>query len=443
MAEDLSKIISLIPLDRWQREAVDAGVKNLSPEKSKEIAERLSSALAKLPELLASLESEIDRCLKDPQTLDQAIESAGMRLKSGKLREAQKICDDWINSSEGDVTKLKEILDIIQLRYRLKPEDIFSVGQPITRDKKYLFVGRKEEMKEAISLLEGGFSLLVTGEAGVGKTSFAWQLMELLSGVTETCDRWIYLPEVPHRCIWVDCRRLSKVTVEEILLKILLPTCEEYTFARYFSDFYKDEDHESTIYDISKSLRETADYESEKIYAQICRLFELAMECAILKFQIVVFIELNDELERDQQDKLLNLVIAHQETVKFVIVARSKLRSSLERSISLIHCFKKIKINRLEKIDIECFFLKVKDQFHQLIKFTPEAIAEIISESDKLPQTMHELGHQFTEEILSIQAYLDIPIRVALPQIQHTKTPTPTPEKALVKPDISHTKSKC
>ncbi len=244
MSDDLPQIIASIPLDKWQREAIAVGIEKLSPKKSKEIADRLSSSLARLPDLVTKLESAIKSSLKDPQTLAEAIKSARMYLESGKLKEAQRICDRWIESSEGDVGELEKILEIIQLRYRLKPDDIFSVGQPITRDKKHLFVGRSDEMKNALDLLNGGFSLVITGEAGVGKTSFAWQLMELMAGSEETWDCW-HLPDKPtntYHCIWYDIPK-GITDINEIFKRMLKPSAQDYTFSRHCPDVKTDGFH--------------------------------------------------------------------------------------------------------------------------------------------------------------------------------------------------------
>jgi hypothetical protein len=198
----------------------------------------------KLYELAAKAEAKaieiLDKAEQNSLGLS-VVNLASVWLKEGNYRETQRVCDYWIkeyktgNFPDFAAIKLEEILKIIQLRYQLKSSDIFSVGEPITRQKKHLFVGRTEEMRSALRCIEDEFSLLITGEKGVGKTSFAWQLMELLAGVPEMCDYWLWSPNQNYRCVWLDI--LEEVnSLEQLYPRLLLSSCEDYTLSRYFAE---------------------------------------------------------------------------------------------------------------------------------------------------------------------------------------------------------------
>jgi hypothetical protein len=173
-----------------------------------------------------------------------AIGAAAFWFKAGNFREVQRVCDFWIAEAETEafpdfaVVELEEILRTIQSRYELKPEDIFSCGEPIKRHKKHLFVGHRSEIRDALRTIEDGFSLIITGEKGVGKTSFAWQLMELLSGVPEACDLIGIAQDESYNCVWLDCNTRMK-TLEGILISVLQLSCKDYTFSRNFQEIFR------------------------------------------------------------------------------------------------------------------------------------------------------------------------------------------------------------
>jgi hypothetical protein len=92
----------------------------------------------------------------------------------------------------------------------IDPQDLFVLDEAIRWQRRSFFVGRSDEFRSAISVLHRrSTSLVIYGERGIGKTSFAWQLLELLAREgTEQCKVVnTRLPLRKKKAVWLECTR--------------------------------------------------------------------------------------------------------------------------------------------------------------------------------------------------------------------------------------------
>lgn len=87
-------------------------------------------------------------------------------------------------------------------------DNAFSSSTAIRDNNRELFVGRKEELGKAYTdAKKTGALVAIYGETGVGKSSFVWQLLGLLSGKNELVDLYKldFKLDAPKNCIYIEC----------------------------------------------------------------------------------------------------------------------------------------------------------------------------------------------------------------------------------------------
>ncbi len=335
-----------------------------------------------------------------------AIGSAAFWLKAGNFREAQRVCDFWIAQAEKEafpdfaVIDLEEILKTIQSRYELKPEDIFSYGEPIKCHKKHLFVGRDEDIKKVVKAIELDSSLLIKGEKGIGKTSFAWQLMELLSGVPKTCDNLNYFPKENASCIWLDCN--SKMnSLEDILINLLRPSYAEYTLSRCFPLAYETAYKTSTIKnEIICLYDEYSRIKHGSIRLSIHEVFNTVLEIIQnLKSsqRIVVFLDSYDVISGCVDIK--KMVELTNECIQYVLCSGDERSIINDINPLAMRVFEEHRLNRWKSESINYLLSSIEKR--HLIKFTLDLREMIAKDSESLPALFHELGVQAVHAALN------------------------------------------
>lgn len=87
---------------------------------------------------------------------------------------------------------------------------VFNSTSAIKDVNRKLFVGREDKIAEGVNnLRKTGAVLGVFGEKGIGKTSYIWQLLSILSGKSELLSLFnIHLSiELPKICIYIECTK--------------------------------------------------------------------------------------------------------------------------------------------------------------------------------------------------------------------------------------------
>lgn len=110
----------------------------------------------------------------------------------------------------------------------INPNDYFSPGRALSGASD-LFVGRESQFSDALrQLSREGSSLAIFGRRGVGKTSFGWQLKEILQagsikrGPHPHSEILSPLALRAYETLWVQCRRDMR-NVTGVLLSLLQP----------------------------------------------------------------------------------------------------------------------------------------------------------------------------------------------------------------------------
>lgn len=136
----------------------------------------------------------------------------------------------------------------------IDPNKLFFPQRAIRQDNQAFFAGRRDQLLQACERVSrDGFSSVVYGDRGVGKTSFGWQLLELLDGNTSiftsadhpTAKNILYnLP--PAKCIWFQCQDYMQ-NIEGVLLSLLRESVRDHSFASEFSGLYQNNELNDTL----------------------------------------------------------------------------------------------------------------------------------------------------------------------------------------------------
>lgn len=114
---------------------------------------------------------------------------------------------------------------------------MFVHKQAIRHDNQRFFTGRQSLLSTALDALAiPGAAMIVHGDAGVGKTSFAWQLLEILQGNRALVARLNIATQHPvdkYYCVWIQYNQ-GMVDVDAILLGLLMAPEDAQTFRSVF-----------------------------------------------------------------------------------------------------------------------------------------------------------------------------------------------------------------
>ncbi len=134
------------------------------------------------------------------------------------------------------------------------PKKLFFPNKAIRQENKEFFAGRRDLLKKAcLSVGRDEFSAVVFGDRGIGKTSFGWQLLELLSGDFDVLKQSLQpldlkeIAELPKfKCIWLQCQSYME-NIEGVLLSILKETAKDHSLSSEFPNVYSNKKVKDTI----------------------------------------------------------------------------------------------------------------------------------------------------------------------------------------------------
>lgn len=128
------------------------------------------------------------------------------------------------------------------------PRNLFSHKQAIRSDNQKFFVGRKEIIEQILDALAvKGASVALFGDGGIGKTSVAWQILELLSGDKALVEQLEIKPDFPierFRCVWFQCAE-NMINLPNALARMMAQDNREYSFGRVVKESKKAEESKS------------------------------------------------------------------------------------------------------------------------------------------------------------------------------------------------------
>lgn len=225
------------------------------------------------------------------------------------------------------------------------PDEYFSPKSAIRDDKAQLFRGRTELLSSAVKAASGeGAALYIYGERGVGKTSFAWRLKNILER-SDSADVQPFLSLLPRNkqfsCVWVECKDYMN-DLGGLLVSLLRPQSDAASLSKVFPKVYKSKDlkdHVKRTYEIglpkiaslkwefeaSKSGGGNAEpsvvgRESSSAAQQIRFLFEDIIEAIHNEEpeqEIVIFI---DEFDRLADNRGIGSLIKSSNGVRFILI---------------------------------------------------------------------------------------------------------------------------
>jgi AAA ATPase domain len=122
---------------------------------------------------------------------------------------------------------------------------LFVPRSAIRSDKVGWFSGRKGLIGDCLNALGGeGTSLILYGERGIGKTSLAWQIMEILAGSHKVYQRQDLMhigSDKNYKCVWLECKDTME-SIEAVLVNLLRPQDEPFSLSQQFKNVYEDKD---------------------------------------------------------------------------------------------------------------------------------------------------------------------------------------------------------
>lgn len=150
------------------------------------------------------------------------------------------------------------------------PNKLFFPNKAIRAENNRFFAGREDLLRTAVAQVGfSGFSAVVYGDRGVGKTSFGWQLLELLSGNDALVEEWnerrrilalepivMNLPE--HcKCVWLECKAYME-NIDGVLTRLVRKSRDVNSFSYLFPHAYTREFEQSReiIHDFFEDLME-------------------------------------------------------------------------------------------------------------------------------------------------------------------------------------------
>ena len=108
----------------------------------------------------------------------------------------------------------------------LRPKDLFTPKGSLRGNHAKLFSGRASIVVDAVEAIEvPGASAIIYGDRGVGKSSFAWQLFEILERNKEVYQQYPELGDLDNEyvCLWIECEKRYQ-NVAGVLLSLLRET---------------------------------------------------------------------------------------------------------------------------------------------------------------------------------------------------------------------------
>lgn len=278
-------------------------------------------------------------------------------------------------------------------------ENPFLPQIPMKDPKK--FAGRREEMNRSASALFNNKNMLIFGPRGIGKSSFAQQLVLLKQGSVEVVQKYSFSAEdFPGECILSDYRCMTGDTLSEIIHGLIstlsinllgeqLSTTETTSKETMIDDLYSE-----TITE-SKSNSELASFFAlsvqsilSKRQAKVKSLIYLIDEIDVLSPKIELAPFLKATIEKMEFDNLLPF--------SFILCGVSGAITRLvSEHPSSSRLFESVELKQFEyKEAVELLQLSLQDTD---IFIDSDAIDDIINLSNRFPHPAHLLGYHAFE----------------------------------------------
>jgi len=282
--------------------------------------------------------------------------------------------------------------------HQAKPKDLFFPNKAISIGNRRFFTGRQDLLAEATRRVgDDGFSAVVYGDRGVGKTSFGWQLLQRLT--QKGC-----------KCIWFKCQDYM-FNLETVLNSVLVESLDDYSFKSHFPELYEDSQVKDTIQRkygfnfaiVSAELTvKKGDSKSsgtgniKELYPLIQDLFKDTLKaCQALypETDIVIFF---DEVDSLPDRSGIGQMIKGVDNAKFVIIGIADQineiitdHPSAERKLAN----STFKVPRLDYSEVLSLFDRAEEESQGQVIFDSKFRDEVNAKSDGYPYLIQQFGY--------------------------------------------------
>jgi hypothetical protein len=283
----------------------------------------------------------------------------------------------------------------------IDPNELFFPNKAIRQENKQFFAGRGDLLSDAcLRVGKNDFSAVIYGDRGVGKTSFAWQLLERISGdLTLAENEGLNLHNC--KCIWLQCRE-DMQNIEGVLLSLLKDSTKNFTFSKEFPTIFNDGEFRNKLqrrHEIDFSTLSLRDIYTQKF--SIRELFHDVIEACKpsdgTDQSIIIFLDEFDSLpDRSNFGKLIKAT----DDARFVIIG---IADSVDEIIKdHLSAGRKLagstfRIPRFNDQEINFVFDKAEQVANHQIVFEPEFREQVIFRSYGYPYLVQQFGFYSTE----------------------------------------------
>jgi hypothetical protein len=280
---------------------------------------------------------------------------------------------------------------------------------------------------------------VIYGEPGIGRSSFAWQLLELLSGDRTLAENFgLNLPDnLPNcKCIWLQCNKEMQI-IEGVLLSLLIHSQKRYTFSQEFAEILSSRDFIDTVrkqYNINLNevgfdfLFGRADKANKSKKNKVQNLFEYVIDCYTQKHpdeDIIIFLDNFDLIpKRSGVARLINYNNYNyndNNNVRFVIIGiDDNINEIIEENPSAARKLpdSKFRIPRFNAEEINFVFNKAEEVANHQIVFEPEFREQVIFRSYGYPYLVQRFGYSTTQISCDSNPAKDRPLTIKVDDLQ-------------------------
>jgi hypothetical protein len=315
----------------------------------------------------------------------------------------------------------------------IDPKKLFFPNKAIRQDNKQFFAGRRDLLRDAcLRVGRDDFSALIYGDRGVGKTSFGWQLLELLSGdrtLAQSGDLNLPANLSECKCVWLQCQDYMQ-NIEGVLLSLLKDSLREHSFSQEFPKVYENAEVKDKIerkYQLNLGFVSTeflfkgGDKPDKSERANVQDLFRDFIDACKHFYpdhSIIIFLDEFDSLpDRSGVGQLIKAT----DDARFVIIGIADNVDEIiedHQSAARKLADSKFRIPRFKAEEINFVFDKAEEVTNHKIIFDQKFREEVKFRAYGYPFLVQRFGFFATQLILDSGQAVNYPLRIGITDLQ-------------------------
>lgn len=301
------------------------------------------------------------------------------------------------------------------MKIEIDANELFFPAKAIKSEKEF-FAGRKDLLLDSVNEINTpGTSVVYFGERGIGKTSIGWQFFDILNGNNSLYKLWNIKPQTlkrEFRCVWLKCTDYM-LNIEEVILKLMMPSSEKSTFYDQFQDIFSNESFIESLktkfkidlkvisaeFEVNEKDKDSY-YEKSKSFLERRSAIHAIFEEVLLeikrihpKKEIIIFL---DEVDKLEDKKGIGSLMKEVDNARFVIIGIAEDLNSLiadHKSIIRKIGTSSFNLEGLNEDEIRWIFNNVQNKFPHQLTFQGDFIDAVISKSGGFPYLVQKFGH--------------------------------------------------